>query len=91
MKAVWLTDIHLNFLKQKQLDAFLKTLSGEQADCFFISGDIAEADSIVKDLKQMSAALKRPIYFFWGIMIITAVRSQRSGVGLPTGFRNRTI
>src|SRR3989339_1140263 len=66
MKAIWLTDIHLNFLKQKQLDAFLKALSGELADCFFISGDIAEADSVVKYLKQMSAALKRPIYFVLG-------------------------
>lgn len=66
MKAVWLTDIHLNFLKQKQLDAFLKALSGELVDCFFISGDIAEADSVVKYLKRMSAALKRPIYFVLG-------------------------
>ncbi|NTW49049.1 MAG: hypothetical protein HGB19_04810 [Chlorobiales bacterium] len=61
MKAVWLTDIHLNFLEQKKLDAFLKALSGEQEDCFFISGDIAEADGVIKYLKQISVALKRSV------------------------------
>jgi len=81
MKTVWLTDIHLNFLKQKQLDAFLKGLSGELADCFLISGDIAEADSVIKYFKQMSVALKRPIYVVFGNhdyygSSIAAVRSR---------------
>ena len=66
MKAAWLTDIHLNFLKTKHLDAFLNGLSGEAADCFFISGDIGEAESVVGYLEQMAAVLKRPIYFVLG-------------------------
>lgn len=66
MKAVWLTDIHLNFLKPKQVDAFLQSLSREAADCFLVSGDIGEADSVVGYLEQMAAILKRPMYFVLG-------------------------
>ena len=66
MKAFWLTDIHLNFLKPKQLDAFLQSLSRETADCFLVSGDIGEADSLVGYLEEMTAILKRPIYFVLG-------------------------
>jgi predicted MPP superfamily phosphohydrolase len=66
MKAAWLTDIHLNFLKPKQLDAFLQNLSRETAGCFLISGDIGEADSVAGYLEQMAAILKRPIYFVLG-------------------------
>ncbi len=66
MKAAWLTDIHLNFLKSKPLDAFLQGLYREEADCFFISEDIGEADSVVGYLAQMAAVLKRPVYFVLG-------------------------
>lgn len=66
MKAAWLTDIHLNFLKPRQLDAFLQGLSRESVDCFLVSGDIGEADSVVGYLEQMDAALNRPIYFVLG-------------------------
>ncbi|MBF0595226.1 MAG: metallophosphoesterase [Candidatus Omnitrophica bacterium] len=66
MKVAWLTDIHLNFLKPKQLSAFLKIASQETADCFFVSGDIGEADSVVGYLEQMATVLKRPIYFVLG-------------------------
>jgi Icc protein len=66
MKAAWLTDIHLNFLKPKQLDAFLQGVSRQTADCFLVSGDIGEADSVVGDLEEMAAILKRPVYFVLG-------------------------
>ena len=66
MKAAWLTDIHLNFLKTNQMDVFLKTLSRELADCFLVSGDIGESDSLVEYLRQMLSVLDRPIYFVLG-------------------------
>jgi len=66
MKAAWLTDIHLNFLKQNQVDAFFEKLSKEQVDCFFMSGDIGEADTVVDYLKLADATLKRPFYFVLG-------------------------
>ena len=66
MKAAWLTDIHLNFLKYNQCQDFLERLSEEAADCFLISGDIGEADSILPFLHQIELAVKRPVYFVMG-------------------------
>ncbi len=58
MKVAWLTDIHLNFLKHNQLEAFLLLLSEETVDCFFISGDISEADKIIDCLKHAESVLR---------------------------------
>lgn len=66
MKAVWLTDIHLNFLRYNQRQDFLKRLSKETADWFFISGDIGEAESIVPFLQEIESSVKRPVYFVMG-------------------------
>ncbi|MCK5605999.1 metallophosphoesterase [Candidatus Pacearchaeota archaeon] len=66
MNAAWLTDIHLNFLKNDQIDNFLQSLCSESVDCFFISGDIGEADRIIDYLKRAESVLKRPIYFVLG-------------------------
>ena len=66
MKAAWLTDIHLNFLKNNQIDDFLRVLSKEPAECFFMSGDIGEADTILQYLKQADSILDRPFYFVLG-------------------------
>ena len=66
MKAAWLTDIHLNFLKFNQCEDFLKRLSEEKVDCFLISGDIGEADSIIPFLQRIELAVERPVYFVMG-------------------------
>ncbi|HSA30508.1 MAG TPA: metallophosphoesterase [Candidatus Omnitrophota bacterium] len=66
MNAAWLTDIHLNFLKHDQLEEFLLLVSEETVDCFFVSGDIGEADKIIDYLKHAESVLKRPIYFVLG-------------------------
>ena len=66
MKAAWLTDIHLNFLKYNQRETFLKRLSNEAADCFLISGDIGEADSIIPFLQRIETVVERPVYFVMG-------------------------
>lgn len=39
MNAAWLTDIHLNFLEHNRVDDFLRALSKESVDCFFMSRD----------------------------------------------------
>ena len=66
MKAAWLTDIHLNFLDNDQIDGFLQMLSKESVDCFFMSGDIGEADTIIDYLKRVESILSRPFYFVMG-------------------------
>ena len=61
MKAIWLTDIHLNFLKQKELDAFhdhvCQKIDEHNADYIFLTGDIAEAKCFEKHIVDMDSTL----------------------------------
>jgi len=66
MKVAWLTDIHLNFIKPNQIDDFFWKLSKEPVDCFFMSGDIGEANTVVNYLKLADSTLKRLFYFVLG-------------------------
>ncbi len=66
MKSAWLTDIHLNFLKDRQVKGFLNALGKESADNYLISGDIGEADSVIKYLKLLDSILDRPVYVVLG-------------------------
>ncbi len=65
MKLVWLTDIHLNFLDESRRSTFYDSITND-CDALVISGDIAEATSIVKILEEMAAHVKKPIYFVLG-------------------------
>ena len=65
MKAAWLTDIHLDHLGDG-LDGFLSGLGGTEADCFLVTGDIAQAPSVTGCLRRMESALGRDIYFVLG-------------------------
>ena len=66
MKALWLTDIHLNFLSKEGVASFLQSLESENADCILIGGDIGEADNFDIYLKEFSDTLSIPIYFVLG-------------------------
>ena len=52
MKLAWLTDIHLNFLRD-EAEEFIKSLAGTEADAFLIGGDIGEAHDIRRHLNAM--------------------------------------
>lgn len=66
MKLAWLTDIHLNFLEAPDRLLFYQSMIDSAADAVLISGDIAEASSIVTLLSEMAEAIKKPIYFVAG-------------------------
>jgi len=66
MKAIWLTDIHLDFLDETALEEFLIRLHGQHADALLISGDIAEGPSVGRHLTRMADSLRIPIYFVLG-------------------------
>lgn len=66
MKILWLTDIHLDFLTSKEFETFINSLVQEEADSIFISGDIANANSIEFVLKTMAVRIQIPIYFVLG-------------------------
>jgi predicted phosphohydrolase len=61
-RLAWLTDIHLNFLRQAGLKAFFESLP--EADAFAITGDIDEAHDLAGQLRAFSE--RGPVYFVLG-------------------------
>jgi predicted phosphohydrolase len=66
VRATWLTDIHLNFLRRLALRAFFDKVKAERPDVLLVTGDIAEADTIEQFLDELGAQLGVPIYFVLG-------------------------
>ena len=66
MKLVWLTDIHLNFVQQNELDDFFEVLTASAPDSVLISGDIGEAPDVTWRLIDLKTRLSCPIYFVLG-------------------------
>ncbi|MCA9186608.1 MAG: metallophosphoesterase [Pirellulaceae bacterium] len=65
-KLVWLTDIHLNFVSDNEVAAFLETVKNEMPDAVLVGGDIGEAHSLAKYLEQMAHAWPCRVYFVLG-------------------------
>ena len=66
MKAIWLNDIHLEFLDESALHGFLETLVEARTDAVLIAGDIGQAFSVAGFLRRMHDYLGLPIYFVLG-------------------------
>ena len=63
MKLAWLTDIHLNFLEVEARQKYYEDILATECDAILISGDIAEAPSLIDLLNEMEGHIKKPIYF----------------------------
>jgi predicted MPP superfamily phosphohydrolase len=66
MRAVWATDIHLNFLTSRERETFFSSILEQNPDALFITGDIAEAPTLEPLLMEMSQSIQRPLYFVLG-------------------------
>jgi len=66
MKLAWSTDIHLNFLDADERQKFYQKIIELKSDAAIISGDIAEAPSVVSLLIEMADHINLPIYFVLG-------------------------
>lgn len=62
----WITDPHLNFLDEKQLQLFISRLAKQSEDGLIITGDIAEAPSVTGYLQCLDDALTFPVWFVLG-------------------------
>lgn len=63
----WITDPHLNHLRDKKaLIAFLQKLHGRNSDALLLTGDIAESPNLHDFLGLISGAYQRPVYFVLG-------------------------
>jgi predicted MPP superfamily phosphohydrolase len=64
VRATWLTDIHLNFLRPLALRAFYDRIKAEQPHVLLVTGDIGESDSVVRYVTELGEIA--PIYFVLG-------------------------
>lgn len=61
-----ISDIHLNFINQKQIVAFCKKVNEEPSNLVVLTGDISESPYLVNHLDSLRANIKKPIYFVLG-------------------------
>jgi predicted phosphohydrolase len=84
VRATWLTDIHLNFMRPLALRAFYDRVRQAQPDVLFVTGDIAESESVNRFVTELSTIA--PTYYVLGNhdyyrSSIAGVRAQ-----LPAGW-----
>lgn len=65
-RLAWATDVHLDFLDAVQRAAFADAVIESDADALVLSGDIANAKTLSRTLRELEARLARPIYFVLG-------------------------
>lgn len=66
MRYIWLTDIHLNFLEKDARHDFYNKVKESYADGIFITGDIAEAPTVIGVISELIDATKKNVYFVLG-------------------------
>ncbi|MEO5955549.1 MAG: metallophosphoesterase [Nitrospiraceae bacterium] len=66
MRAVWLTDIHLDFLRSSACANFFAAITVQRPDAVFLTGDISVAPALIGHLRAMAEALTIPVYFVLG-------------------------
>lgn len=66
MKLSWLTDIHLNFLNDDEINSFLDKVDVSSPETILVGGDIGDSNSIAHSLKLLNERFKVPVYFVLG-------------------------
>ena len=67
MKLLWLSDIHLNFLRKfDDRQHFYTDVASWDADIIVITGDIAESHNVVQFVTEMELLTGKPVYFVLG-------------------------
>jgi predicted MPP superfamily phosphohydrolase len=66
VRCSWLTDVHLNFLKPLALKGFYDRVKAERPDAVFLTGDIAESDSVARVLDELAQHTGAKLYFVLG-------------------------
>lgn len=65
-RYAWMTDVHLNFIDEAQLSALIAEVTAAGVEGLLLGGDIAEAPTIERYLRQLAAELPLPVYFVLG-------------------------
>ncbi len=64
MRATWLTDVHLNFMRPLALRAFYDRVRKETPDVLLVTGDIGESDSVGRFVDELGRIA--PVYYVLG-------------------------
>lgn len=84
MKLIWISDIHLNFLKFEERCNFYKKLKDSEGDIVVVSGDIAESHNVIPLLMELKFHSEKEVFFvlgnhdFYGSSVTAVKRSVRS-------------
>ena len=66
MRLAWATDLHLNFVDDENMAAFLAEVQRADIDAIAICGDTGESDSIGPFLIRLAESIERPVHFVLG-------------------------
>jgi hypothetical protein len=66
MKLAFTSDLHLNFLDEKQVFEFVSKIRSTNCEALVISGDISDGNSLQYDLQLLEKQLQRKIFFVTG-------------------------
>ena len=66
MKIAWLSDLHLDFVKNGKLNGLLKEIRNSKSEAILISGDISTSGMLTGHLDLLAKHLELPIYFVLG-------------------------
>lgn len=66
MRATWMTDLHLSFLKPPALDRFLKSVKEHCPDVLLVTGDTGEAENVLRHLEALQDATGAATYYVLG-------------------------
>lgn len=66
MRVAWATDVHLDFLSDEKVDAFVDRIAALEPEALLLTGDISNALRLDEHLRRVSTRLGRPIYFVLG-------------------------
>jgi predicted phosphohydrolase len=66
MRAVWVNDIHLDFLDRDAVDSYLLSVVRERPEVLLVGGDISTASLVEPHLQRIEELLDVPICFVLG-------------------------
>jgi predicted MPP superfamily phosphohydrolase len=84
VRATWLTDIHLNFMRPLALRAFYERVRGERPEVLLVTGDIGESDSVARFVEELAAIA--PVYYVLGNHDYYRSSIERVRSRVPAGY-----
>lgn len=66
LRVLWMTDLHLDAVKQERVNAFFQKLIEQNPDAILIGGDISNGVNFLVYLKRLTKLFQKSLYFVLG-------------------------